>query len=300
MLKDFLVEDLSSCSSNGFKSFPRRQCCTTVRFLLETDLNKNPAEVAPNNDVNTKRVLLRRNRSRAASTTISALQRASEVVIKVVKHFPFPSVKSPSPSPSTSNKPRRGLLPRSITRKLWRKSFRRKTAEKIEDGDDAIRRWRSFRDFLEESGHKPPDQNTITPVVTSRLSTSTSSNSWAESEFPNSDSSSGSTSGNSESTAGNDVVVGVETDAPEEVNQKVDITVGEDSVQVSSTTTTTNCCSFQNAKVRRKKENSSKFFYSVLRVRIKKCHLCLLVLNPSNLFYLFSQPNTRPLINYEL
>lgn len=274
MLKDFLVEDLSSCSSNGFKSFPRRQCCTTVRFLLEIDLNKNPAEVAPNNDVNTKQVLLRRNRSRAASTTISALQRASEVVIKVVKHFPFPSVKSPSPSPSRSNKPRRGLLPRSISRKLWRKSFWRKTAEKIEDGDDAIRRWRSFRDFLRESDHKPSDQNTITPVVTSRLSTSTSSNSWAESEFTNSNSSSGSTSGNSESTTGNDVVVDVEKDAPEKVNQKVDITVGEDSVQVSSTTTTTNCSCFQNAKVKRKKKK--KVFYSVLRVRIKNviCVCC--------------------------
>ncbi|GLT54969.1 hypothetical protein SLA2020_281270 [Shorea laevis] len=39
MLKDYLRDDfLSSCSSNGFKSFPRRQCCTTVRFLLELDL----------------------------------------------------------------------------------------------------------------------------------------------------------------------------------------------------------------------------------------------------------------------
>ncbi|XP_042051126.1 uncharacterized protein LOC121796344 [Salvia splendens] len=32
LLKDHLLQDMSSCSSNGFKSFPRRQCCTTVRF----------------------------------------------------------------------------------------------------------------------------------------------------------------------------------------------------------------------------------------------------------------------------
>ncbi|KAG6411160.1 hypothetical protein SASPL_129235 [Salvia splendens] len=32
LLKDHLLEDMSSCSSNGFKSFPRRQCCTTLRF----------------------------------------------------------------------------------------------------------------------------------------------------------------------------------------------------------------------------------------------------------------------------
>ncbi|KAG6437592.1 hypothetical protein SASPL_102511 [Salvia splendens] len=32
LLKDHLLEDMSSCSSNGFKSFPRRQCCTALRF----------------------------------------------------------------------------------------------------------------------------------------------------------------------------------------------------------------------------------------------------------------------------
>lgn len=239
MLKDFLMEDLSSCSSNGFKSFPRRQCCTTVRFLLEIDLK--PREV-PNNS-NTKQVLHRRSSSRAASITVAALQRASDVVIKVVKQFPFSSVKSPSPS--TSNKPRKGLLPRSISRKLLRKSFWWKT-ERVDEGDN-IRKWRSFRDLLEEhDDHRPSDQNTITSTVaTSRLSTSTSStsNSWAEREFT-SDMSSGSSSGPS---TRNDVVVIVEKDTSRNVNKKVDITVGEDSVDVASTTTT---CSFENAKVR--------------------------------------------------
>ncbi|KAF3448482.1 hypothetical protein FNV43_RR09195 [Rhamnella rubrinervis] len=242
MLKDFLMEDLSSCSSNGFKSLPRRQCCTTVRFLLEIDLK--PREVS--NGSNTKQVLHRRSRSRAAaSITVSALQRASDVVIKVVKQFPFPSVKSPSPS--TSNKPRKGLLPRSISRKLLRKSFWWKTERVLDEGDN-IRRWRSFRDFLEEhDDHKPSDQNTISStVVTSRLSTSTSSNrySGAESEFT-SDMSSGSSNGNSESSTANDVVVKVGKDISRKVNKKVDITVGEDSVETATTTTAS---PFQNAK----------------------------------------------------
>ncbi|KAF2297656.1 hypothetical protein GH714_001970 [Hevea brasiliensis] len=86
MLKDYLRDDLSSCSSNGFKSFPRRQCCTTVRFLLEIDLNTNPNP----NPKHTRQQFFKRSRSsKAASTTISALQKASEAVIKAVKLLPF-------------------------------------------------------------------------------------------------------------------------------------------------------------------------------------------------------------------
>ncbi|KAG6428695.1 hypothetical protein SASPL_112949 [Salvia splendens] len=50
LLKDRLLEDMSSCSSNGFKSFPRRQCCTTVRFRrrqkARADFVKPPANPA--------------------------------------------------------------------------------------------------------------------------------------------------------------------------------------------------------------------------------------------------------------
>ncbi|KAH7514022.1 uncharacterized protein LOC107434890 [Ziziphus jujuba] len=234
MLKDYLMDDQSSCSSNGFKSFPRRQCCTTVRFLLESDLKK------PNN---TKRHL-KRSRYRAASTTISALQRASVAVINVVKHFPFPSVKSPS---------RRRLLPRSVSRKLLRRSFRKKTEK---DDESNIGRSRLFHEFLREHD-KPSDQNTsTTTVIIPRLSsTSTSSNSWAESEFtsdilPSS-------SGNSECSTGNDVVVVAdsEKDLSEKVNKKVDITVGDDSMECSATAN----CSFQNSKGWPNEEEKEQF-----------------------------------------
>ncbi|KAG6384025.1 hypothetical protein SASPL_156177 [Salvia splendens] len=40
LLKDHLLDDMSSCSSNGFKSFPRRQCCTAVRLLDATRSQK--------------------------------------------------------------------------------------------------------------------------------------------------------------------------------------------------------------------------------------------------------------------
>ncbi|GLT54966.1 hypothetical protein SLA2020_281240 [Shorea laevis] len=133
MLKDYLRDDfLSSCSSNGFKSFPRRQCCTTVRFLLELDLK---ARGSPTTCSTKRHRLLRRSRSKAvASTTISALHRASQAVINAVKkQLPFhESVKSPSTS--ARNGALKGLLPRSLSRKLFsRKSFWRKADNKESD-----------------------------------------------------------------------------------------------------------------------------------------------------------------------
>lgn len=244
MLKDFLMDDLSSCSSNGFKSFPRRQCCTTVRFLLDIDLS-------------TKR-LLKRSRSRAASTTFSALQRASEAVINAVKHFPFLSVKSP----------------RSVSRKLLRKSFWRKAErdeeeEEEEEGD--IRRWRLFHEFLQEN-HKPSD----------RITTSNSnSRGRAESEFTSDILRS--SSGNSECSTGNDVVDSEQDLLSEKVNEKVDVTVGDNSIECSTTTT----CSFQNAKVNVEKS----FLFSASRV-YNNIYLCLFG-DQSLLFFLKLTKNPR-------
>ncbi|KAB1226537.1 hypothetical protein CJ030_MR1G025654 [Morella rubra] len=149
MLKDCLRDDfLRSCSSNGFKSFPRRQCCTSLRFLLEVDLK-----------VTMKQRLLSRSRSKAAaSTTISALQRASASVINAVKKkLPFHSCKSSSPSIRNGGS-RKGLLPRSLSRKLFfKRSFCNKASHKevSENG-----RGRLFRDILNEQD-KPSDQNKL-------------------------------------------------------------------------------------------------------------------------------------------
>ncbi|KAE8728038.1 hypothetical protein F3Y22_tig00004797pilonHSYRG00167 [Hibiscus syriacus] len=85
VLKDYLLrDDLSSCSSNGFKSFPRQQCCTTVRFLLEAELKKSEVIYSAT--------------TKPSTTTVSAVQRASHAVLKAVKLLPFPSIKSSSSS----------------------------------------------------------------------------------------------------------------------------------------------------------------------------------------------------------
>ena len=246
MLKDYLRDDfLGSCSSNGFKSFPRRQCCTTVRYLLEFDLI---AKCSPTTGAKRHR-LLRRTRSKAvASTTISALHRASQAVINAVKkQLPFhESVKSPSPSPPARNGPLKGLLPRSLSRKLFsRKSFWRKAENKESD----IGRCKLCREIPNERD-KPSDQ----AGHHSRASTSTSSHSdsWAESEFFNSEILR-SSSGYSVSSSENDVVEG-KTDLPGK--KIVGQTVGDDSISAANTST----CSGANIKVR------VFFFYSVLFV----------------------------------
>ncbi|KAF5478339.1 hypothetical protein F2P56_004905 [Juglans regia] len=223
MLKDYLRDDLlSSCSSNGFKSFPRRQCCTTIRFLLEVDLKASR-----------KQQRLRRSRSKApASTTISALQRASDAVISAVKkQLPFHSLKSHSPSQRNGDK--KGLVPRSLSRKLFfGRSFWRKTDKR----DNDLRRWRLFRDILKQQD-KPSDHHSATSVVGGwvSMSTSCSSNtdSWAESEFTSEIL--GSSSGKSESSSENHVV-GSKSGPPEmEIGRSIGETVCEDSISEATT-----------------------------------------------------------------
>ncbi|KAJ9173527.1 hypothetical protein P3X46_016650 [Hevea brasiliensis] len=233
MLKDYLRDDLSSCSSNGFKSFPRRQCCTTVRFLLEIDLNTKP------NPKHTRQQFFKRSRSsKAASTTISALQKASEAVIKAVKLLPIPSSFIKSSSPFVHNRSRKGglLLPRSLSRKLFKKSFWRKADHREREGSE-IRRWRTFREFLEEVD-KPSDHNTnqnstslvTTALTNGRLSTSSGSNSesWTDSE-------STAQSGNSESYSNQNAAARGQKDLPskKKVSEVEGVTVGEDSIAFS-------------------------------------------------------------------
>ncbi|KAG6634143.1 uncharacterized protein LOC122289110 [Carya illinoinensis] len=228
MLKDYLRDDLlSSCSSSGFKSFPRRQCCMTVRFLLEVDLEGNK-----------KQRLLRRNRSKvAASTTMSALQRASKEVISAFKkQLPLRFFKSPSLSPSVRNIGRKETVPISLWRKLFfRHSFWRKVMYK---GEGGIRRWRLFREMNNEKDKKP-DQDThdsSTTRVGRRVLSS--GNKWAEtqSEFTNSETIR-SCSGKSESSSENDVADG-KSDLPENTDSnKLCETVGEDSISGAMATT---------------------------------------------------------------
>ncbi|KAJ6712402.1 hypothetical protein OIU79_008595 [Salix purpurea] len=209
-LKDYLLDDLSSCSSSGFKSFPRHRCCTTIRFLLEIDLKTKQQP---------PRQLFKRSKSRAASSAISALQKASVAVINAVKLLPFPSPNSvvKSQPPSTA---RKGLLPRSLSRKLFKKSFWRKAADhhgQCKESNE-IGGWRLFRDFLEE-------QDKLSDQTTSSVSTSSSSNTnaWTTESEHTVD------SGNSTSNSSRNDAVCHRKDLIKEVSDRESVSVGQDS-----------------------------------------------------------------------
>ncbi|OMP07885.1 hypothetical protein COLO4_06963 [Corchorus olitorius] len=176
MLKDFLLDDSHSCSSNGFKSFPRKPCedsSSIIRNLIQIDLNLGHAKANQGQR-------LQRSRSKAASTTISALQ----AMINAVKAIHFiTSVKSPSTS----------ILPRTLSRKLSKKSSAKESEVKITVRVKDIIRWKSFRDLVEEK--TPPSDfassphhcttTTITTTTTGSTCTPCSSNgsSWCDSDF---------------------------------------------------------------------------------------------------------------------
>ncbi|GMI95779.1 TON1 Recruiting Motif 9 [Hibiscus trionum] len=159
MLKDFLHDDSSSCSSNGFKSFPRKSS--------RENLNNGQR--------------LERSRSKAASTTISAFQ----AMINAIKSIHFASsVKSPSI-----------LLPRSLSRKLSRRNSQSQlnVGSKITVTVKDIIRWKSFRDLVEEksrpsdfapsSPHHCTTATTTTTTTGSNTPCSSNGSSWCDSDF---------------------------------------------------------------------------------------------------------------------
>ncbi|PWA68573.1 hypothetical protein CTI12_AA307520 [Artemisia annua] len=81
LLKDYLLDDLSSCSSNGFRSYPRRQCCTKVRYLIEIDLNKH-IKLHPS-----QKKLLKNRSKKKHKPKSSVLHKASNAVVNVFKSF---------------------------------------------------------------------------------------------------------------------------------------------------------------------------------------------------------------------
>lgn len=235
MLKDYLRDDMSSCSSNGFKSFPRRQCCTTVRFLLEIDLKAAP--LAPS-----KR--RPRKTSPRPPATASVLQRASVKVLNAMKLLQLHSAKSPSgdAAKKTKARGRRGLLPRSLSRKLWSRSFWRKQPSR----DDRLGEGTGRRTSVENRPPPPPDLNAASAVAPHRFSTSSSSSnnrrnssSWDSSEFAAE--LARSPGGDPESPGRlNDVVSEDKGPAPrgphdEKVSDKVGATHGQDSIAATPT-----------------------------------------------------------------
>lgn len=156
LLKDFLNDNSNSCSSSGFKSFPRHQPFNLPKFNSKT-VNSKP---------------------KAASTTISALQ----AVINAVKNIPFTTVKSPS------------FLPRSLSRRLSRRDSTRSKRQEQEKENEVkisvkvkdILRWTSFRDLVEEIS--PPLDFPTSPLHTTSTGSIDSSfnsngSSWCESDY---------------------------------------------------------------------------------------------------------------------
>lgn len=205
MLKDYLLDDLSSCSSSGFRSYPRRQCCTTVRFLLEIDLKNKyqPALPPPSYKTNVKPILRSKLSMPSAPTAakVSAFQKASVAVINAVKHLPFAGARSSSTS--KKKKPMmRTIFPRSLSRKLKR-SFWKKSDHK------EIYWWTAFNRLDKEELKSPVfspvvigkiagDSNSSTTTV-SKSKSKCNSNSWSDSDFTASSNNSLQTSsGNSE------------------------------------------------------------------------------------------------------
>ncbi|KAL8244879.1 hypothetical protein R6Q59_011137 [Mikania micrantha] len=157
LLRDYLLDDMSSCSSNGFRSYPRRQCCNAaVRFLVEADLSKNVKQL-PSNHHRRLNIESRINRTSSFKPKQSSiLQKASGVVIKVFKH---------------------------LKHGFWKKHDRRHNNE--------VKRLKSFADLLNEKEITPPLSPSASPVSTAvpiaaaaELTSSTSnSNSWSDSDF---------------------------------------------------------------------------------------------------------------------
>ncbi|KAK6783254.1 hypothetical protein RDI58_021051 [Solanum bulbocastanum] len=210
MLKDYLLDDLSSCSSSGFRSYPRRQCCTTVRFLLEIDLKNKYQPALPPPPYKAKPILRSKISPPSAATAtaakVSAFQKASVAVINAVKHLPFAGVRSSSTS--KKKKPMmRTIFPRSISRKLKRSFWKR--------GDHKEIYWWTAFNRLDKEELKSP---VFSPVVIGKIagdsnsSTTTASKSKCNSNTWSSDSDFTASSDNSlQTSSGNSEVNSTET-----------------------------------------------------------------------------------------
>ncbi|XP_050235877.1 uncharacterized protein LOC126685912 [Mercurialis annua] len=172
MLKDFLIDESNSCSSNGFRSFPRYPADSLpVRTLIKNDLDSKNS--------------LTRTRS-----SISAFQ---NMIINAIKNMQFmTAVKSTS------------ILPRTLSRRL---SSKRSTCKENQENKETevkvtvvtikdIIRWKSFRDLIEEksppSDLPPSSPHHYTTTTTTTGSTATtpcsrssngSTSSWCDSDF---------------------------------------------------------------------------------------------------------------------
>ncbi|CAN8247323.1 unnamed protein product [Cochlearia groenlandica] len=168
MLRDYLLDDLSSCSSNGFKSLPRRQTSSsTVRRLLDAEIKRSGLI---HHHHRKHRTLTRRTRSTTSCGTAitHAVHKASTAFLNAVKLLPFPSPSVKSPSANNNNK--RCVFSRSFSKRLmsrcfWIKSaanqsLREVTVVEVDDGE--IQWWRSAAFFSDEE----PSSDLISQIST--------------------------------------------------------------------------------------------------------------------------------------
>ncbi|XP_019194735.1 PREDICTED: uncharacterized protein LOC109188531 [Ipomoea nil] len=174
LLKDYLVDELSSCSSNGFRSYPRRECCTTVRLLLEADLGvKPPGKVMCGGEA-ARRVVIAGKPAPTAGV-VSALQKASKTVLNAVKSLQF----SAAGKSAKQSKPKKAILSRRFSRKLLKRSFKKRTIDRNE-----IERWKVYNKLMEKKSDNPSSRFSpaVHNVADSNASTS-ETNSWSDSDF---------------------------------------------------------------------------------------------------------------------
>ncbi|KAJ4885511.1 Uncharacterized protein Rs2_35604 [Raphanus sativus] len=158
-LKDYLLDDLSSCSSNGFKSFPRRQppsSSSTVRRLLDAEIKRSGLIHHRQN----KPRLTRRSRTTCGTAISHAVHKASTAFINAVKLIPFHS----AVTSRKGDQKQEGVFSRSFSKRLLSKRFWRKPVGHsrrevtVELGDGEIQWWISAAFFPgEESLDQPSD-----------------------------------------------------------------------------------------------------------------------------------------------
>ncbi|KAL8064296.1 hypothetical protein ABFX02_01G080700 [Erythranthe guttata] len=137
LLKDYLLDDIGSCSSNGFKSFPRRQYCCTAAVRLIHDKHHH------------KKKYLISNNKPSSSKPSAFLQR----VVAAVKRRPIAAAKSPEKKISGGY----SFLPRSFSKRSGLIFWRRKPSSDDHDRKE-IRRWKSFDQLLKEDA-QPSDRS---------------------------------------------------------------------------------------------------------------------------------------------
>ncbi|CAH8358593.1 unnamed protein product [Eruca vesicaria subsp. sativa] len=159
MLRDYLLDDLSSCSSNGFKSVPRRppplsSSSSTVRRLLDAEIKRSGLIHHHQH----KPRLTKRSRTTCGTAISHAVHKASTAFLNAVKLLPFHA----TATSGKGDQKQQGVLSRSFSkRRFWRKpvSQSRREVTVIDVGDDGeIQWWRSAAFFPdEESLDQPSD-----------------------------------------------------------------------------------------------------------------------------------------------